>query len=62
MSYTDVRLTVLHGGRIHRIAVGLKVETDIIGSSAVSPIGRVMVLMVMFVDIFTTDLIVFITS
>jgi len=60
MSYTDVRVTILYVGRIHRLAVVLKVETDIIGSNAASPIGRAMVLMLMFVEIFKTDHIVFI--
>ena len=50
-------LTFLYVGCIHRIAVVLKVETDIIGSNAASPIGRAMVLMLMLVEIFKTDLI-----
>jgi len=44
----------------HRITTALKVETDIITSIAVSPIGRAVILMIMYVENFKRDVIVFI--
>jgi hypothetical protein len=50
---------MIYGGRSvkYRITAILKVETDIIANTSVSPIGRSVI---MFVDAFRTDVVVFI--
>jgi hypothetical protein len=48
------------GYKKYRITTVLKVETDIIASIAASPTGRAVVLMIIYVEIFKTDIIVFI--
>ena len=45
---------------IYRITAILNYETYIIASIAISPIGRVIMLAEMYVEIFKTDVIVFI--
>jgi len=43
----------------HRITAALKVETEIITSIMASPKGRAAVLMIMYVETFKADVIVF---
>ena len=45
---------------MYRITAVLKVETDIIASIAASLVGLVVILVIMYVEIFNTDIIVFI--
>ena len=46
-------------GILHRITAVLKVETDIITSVAVSLTGQVLILAIMYIEIYKTDMIVF---
>ena len=46
-------------GILHRITAVLKVKTDIITSVAVSLTGRVLILAIMYIEIYKTDIIVF---
>ena len=43
----------------YRIMAVLKVETDIIASATARPTGRAVILMIMYVEIFKTNVIVF---
>jgi hypothetical protein len=53
---------MIYGGRSvkYRITAILKVETDIIANTSVSPIGRSVIFVIMSVDGFRTDVVVFI--
>ena len=44
----------------YRITFALKVETDIINSNTVSPIGQAAMLVIMYVETFKSDVFVFI--
>jgi hypothetical protein len=59
--FTLRRTQVIHTRRdICRITAIMKVEIDIITSIETSLIARAVILVIVFVDIFTTDAIVFI--
>jgi hypothetical protein len=57
-------MSVFHGHLCnkYRITAALKAETDIITTKAASLIGQAEILVIMYVEIFKTDVIVFICN
>ena len=58
---TALQIIKLSGTKlIYRIMAVLKIETCIVTSVAVSPMGQTVILVIMYVDTFKSDVIVFI--
>jgi hypothetical protein len=62
MNHLDGHLVCITPLIIYRVTAVMEVKRDIIGSIAASQIGRAVILVIIYIEIFKTDVLVFISN